>query len=165
MSCAQKMVSAKSANGKGATPAFGWRSPHETHATQSLSRRRALSRSVAARRGLSSRGAAGRAPARRRRDRIRGEEGKPRSRSPTHGWRAGNATEVNVRKTDQEKEDKNAKRMRRRALNDAFRTTFRGGRVVVTSGVNALADAVQRVVFRKIRDFDAFDDENDPWGE
>ena len=55
--------------------------------------------------------------------------------------------------TDKEKEDKNAKRVRRRALNDAFRTTFRGGRVVMTSGVNALADAVQRVVFRKTPGF------------
>src|SRR5208337_1622458 len=71
----------------------------------------------------------------------------------------------NVSETDKEKEDKNAKRVRRRALNDAFRTTFRGGRVVMTAGVNALADAVQRVVFRKIQAFDAFDDENDPWGE
>ena len=44
-------------------------------------------------------------------------------------------------------------------------TTFRGGRVVMTAGVNALADAVQWVVFRKIQAFDAFDDENDPWGE
>ena len=47
-----------------------------------MSRRCALSRSVAARRGLSSRAAAGRAPPRQRRDRIREEEGKPRSRSP-----------------------------------------------------------------------------------
>ena len=65
--------------------------------------------------------------------------------------------------SETDKEDKNAKRAKRRALNDAFRKTFRGGRVMMTSGVNALADAVQRVVFRKIRDFDAFDDERDPW--
>jgi len=36
---------------------------------------------------------------------------------------------------------------------------------VMTAGVNALADAVQRMVFTKIQEFDAFDDENDPWGE
>ena len=70
-----------------------------------------------------------------------------------------------MRKTDTEKEDKNAKRAKIRALNDAFRKTFRGGRVMMTAGVNALADAVQRVVFQKIQAFDAFDDENDPWGK
>ncbi len=68
-----------------------------------------------------------------------------------------------MRKTD--KEDKNARRAKIRALNDAFRKTFRGGRVVMTAGVAALTDAVQRVVFQKIQEFDAFDDENDPWGE
>ena len=68
-----------------------------------------------------------------------------------------------MRKTD--KEDKNARRAKIRALNDAFRKMFRGGRVVMTAGVAALADAVHRVVFQKIQEFDAFDDENDPWGE
>ena len=67
--------------------------------------------------------------------------------------------------TDKEKEDRNAKRAKIRALNDAFRKTFRGGRVMMTAGVNALADAVQRAVFQKIQAFDAFDDENDPWGQ
>jgi Protein of unknown function (DUF3768) len=70
-----------------------------------------------------------------------------------------------VRKIDTEKEDKSAKRAKIRALNDAFRKSFRGGRVMMTAGVNALADAVQRAVFQKIQEFDAFDDENDPWGE
>ena len=43
-----------------------------------------------------------------------------------------------MRKTDTEKEDKDAKRAKIRALNDAFRKTFRGGRVMMTAGVNAL---------------------------
>ena len=68
-----------------------------------------------------------------------------------------------MRKTDKEKEDNGAKRAKIRALNDAFRTTFRGGRIMMTTGVNTLADAAQRAVFQKIRDFDAFDDERDPW--
>ena len=102
------------------------------------------SRPVQAGRGRSS-------PVRRRRDRIRAEEGKPRPRSPAHGWRAGNATEVSVSETDKEKEDKNAKRVRRRALNDAFRKTFRGGRVVMTSGVNALAESITGHAFWKMK--------------
>ena len=70
-----------------------------------------------------------------------------------------------MHKSDTEKEDKAAKRAKRRALNDVFRKTFRGGRVMMTAGVNTLADAAQRAVFQKIQAFDAFDDENDPWGE
>ena len=48
-------------------------------------------------------------------------------------------------------------------MNDDFRRTFRGGRVMITAGVNALTHAVQQAVFQKIRAFDAFDDERDPW--
>ena len=70
-----------------------------------------------------------------------------------------------MRKTDKEKEDKGAKRAKIRALNDAFRKTFRGGRVMMTAGVNALTHTVQRAVFQKIQAFDAFDDERDPWGK
>jgi hypothetical protein len=70
-----------------------------------------------------------------------------------------------VSETEKEKEDNNAKRARRRALNDAFRKTFRGGRVVMTAGVAALPAKTQLAVFRKIQEFDAFDDENDPWGQ
>ena len=125
--------------------------------------RRALSRSVAAGRDMSRPGAAGRALTRQRRDRIKRGEGKPRSRSPAHGWRAGNATEVEVRKTDRGKEDEVAKRAKIRALNDDFRRTFRGGRVMITAGVNALTHTVQRAVFQKIQAFEAFDDERDPW--
>ena len=43
-----------------------------------------------------------------------------------------------MRKTDTGKEDNGAKRAKIRALNDAFRTTFRGGRVMMTAGVNTL---------------------------
>ena len=56
-----------------------------------------------------------------------------------------------------------AKRAKMRALNDDFRRTFRGGRVMITAGVNALTHTVQRAVFQKIQAFDAFDDERDPW--
>ena len=89
----------------------------------------------------------------------------PRSRSPASEWFAGNATEVAVRKTGREKEDKSAKRAKIRALNDAFRKSFRGGRVMMTAGVAALEATVRNAVVEKIRSFDAFDDDNDPWGE
>ena len=70
-----------------------------------------------------------------------------------------------MRKTDRKKEDKNAKRAKIRALNDAFRKTFWGGRVMMTAGVAALEAPVRNAVVEKIQAFDAFDDDNDPWGE
>ncbi len=52
-----------------------------------------------------------------------------------------------------------------RGLNDRFRATFVGGLVVVTESVNALdADAMRRLLV-KVRTFDAFTPENDPYGE
>ena len=70
-----------------------------------------------------------------------------------------------MRKTDTGKEDKAAKRAKIRVLNDAFRKTFRGGRAMMTAGVAALPAKTKQEVFQKIQAFDAFDDENDPWGE
>jgi hypothetical protein len=51
------------------------------------------------------------------------------------------------------------------ALNDAFRTTFRGGRVVMTQGVNALSEVEKVRLFRSVREFNNFELENDPYGE
>lgn len=62
-------------------------------------------------------------------------------------------------------EQEAARRTSIRALNDAFRQTFRGGRVMMTAGVAALAPEAQRAVARKIQAFDAFDAGNDPWDE
>jgi major membrane immunogen (membrane-anchored lipoprotein) len=70
-----------------------------------------------------------------------------------------------VHKTGREKEDKSAKRTKIRALNDAFRKSFRGGRIMMTAGVAAIEATVRNAVVEKIRSFDAFDDDNDPWGE
>ena len=70
-----------------------------------------------------------------------------------------------VRNDDRESEDRNARRTKIRALNDAFRKTFWGGRVMMTAGVAALENPVRNVVVEKIKAFDAFDDDNDPWGE
>jgi hypothetical protein len=80
--------------------------------------------------------------------------------------RAGNATEVKMTKVDKNTGDENAAyRVKVRALNDAFRTSFAGGQVVMTSGVAALADETREAVTGKIKAFDAFDKDNDPWDE
>src|SRR5271165_532935 len=58
-----------------------------------------------------------------------------------------------------------AKTARIRELNDAFRSTFAGGKVVMTSGVDALPDMVKATALQKAATFDAFTDDNDPYGE
>ena len=70
-----------------------------------------------------------------------------------------------MRKRGRENEDRSAKRTRIRTLNDAFRKTFWGGRVVMTAGVAALDCSMRNAVVEKIKAFDAFDDGNDPWGK
>ena len=50
-------------------------------------------------------------------------------------------------------------------LNDAFRQSFTGGRVVLTAGVGALPDRVRAEVITAVRAFDRFDADNDPYGE
>jgi hypothetical protein len=52
-----------------------------------------------------------------------------------------------------------------RALNDAFRTTMTGGRVVMTAGVDALPNDVKAMVIRKVATFSDFTPDNDPHGE
>lgn len=52
-----------------------------------------------------------------------------------------------------------------RALNDAFRTSFTGGRVVITSGVDALPSDVKAMAIRKVATFSNFTPDNDPRGE
>ena len=52
-----------------------------------------------------------------------------------------------------------------RALNDALRTTFTGGRVVVTAGVSALSKELLTRVIGIVRAFNAFTADNDPHGE
>jgi hypothetical protein len=51
-----------------------------------------------------------------------------------------------------------------RDLNDAFRRTFRGGRIMLTSGVEALPNLRGRLLF-KVSRFSDFTADNDPYGE
>ena len=52
-----------------------------------------------------------------------------------------------------------------RELNDAFRQTLTGGRVVTTAGFGGLPDRVRGAVIAAVRAFDRFDGDNDPYGE
>lgn len=51
------------------------------------------------------------------------------------------------------------------ALNDAFRRTFAGGKVLMTSGVAALDAALLEQIVNAVRTFDRFKDGDDPYGE
>ena len=50
-------------------------------------------------------------------------------------------------------------------LNDAFRRAFCGGRVVMTSGVDALPDCVKAAALQMVADFSDFSEGDDPYGE
>jgi hypothetical protein len=50
-------------------------------------------------------------------------------------------------------------------LNDAFRTTFKGGMVVMTASVTELPDCVRAHALLEVARFDKFADDNDPYGE
>jgi hypothetical protein len=52
-----------------------------------------------------------------------------------------------------------------RELNDAFRTTFHGGRVMLTSGFNALPTVLKAQAIDRVRTFSEFKAENDPYDE
>ena len=51
------------------------------------------------------------------------------------------------------------------ALNDRFRQTFWGGKVMMTQGVQELSDDLQAKLFRAVSEFDDFTDDNDPHRE
>ena len=52
-----------------------------------------------------------------------------------------------------------------RELNDAFRKTFSGGKVVMTASVTDLPDMVRANALLEVTRFDAFSSDNDPHGE
>jgi len=52
-----------------------------------------------------------------------------------------------------------------RRLNDQFRKSGRGGRVVVTAGIKSLGMKAIILIMEKVKNFDAFNHDNDPYGE
>ncbi|KZC03464.1 hypothetical protein AU375_00267 [Methylobacterium radiotolerans] len=50
-------------------------------------------------------------------------------------------------------------------LNDAFRASFTGGRVLVTPGISALSEFEQCMILGAVHRFDSFSPDNDPHGE
>lgn len=62
-------------------------------------------------------------------------------------------------------EAETVRRDRIRALNDDFRSTFVGGRVVVTAGVRNLPLDVNARVLQAVQSFSEFTEGNDPYGE
>jgi len=52
-----------------------------------------------------------------------------------------------------------------RELNDRFRTTMTGGRVLMTAGVNALPSEVKAAVIQRVTTFSDFTADNDPHEE
>ena len=50
-------------------------------------------------------------------------------------------------------------------LNDQFRTTFIGGKVMTTQGIEALTPDQKMTILTKVRQFDDFTEDNDPYGE
>ena len=59
--------------------------------------------------------------------------------------------------------DANTERIRE--LNDAFRKSFTGGKVVMTASVAALPDMVRANALVEVARFDRFTPDNDPHGE
>lgn len=59
----------------------------------------------------------------------------------------------------------NEKTMRIRDLNDTFRRTLTGGRLLITVGVSAMGPAHVAALLDKLREFEQFDEANDPYGE
>lgn len=61
--------------------------------------------------------------------------------------------------------DSNERTAKIASLNDAFRTTLTGGRVMMTRGVTTLDRQAQADILRAVKAFSAFTPDNDPHGE
>lgn len=66
-------------------------------------------------------------------------------------------------KFPEQDENLDAETLAIRKLNDHMRTSFSGGRIVMTQGVQALADEAIMRVFKTVQEFDDFTPDNDPY--
>lgn len=57
------------------------------------------------------------------------------------------------------------KTLRIRTLNDTFRTTFMGGRILITQGIQALGMDSAQTIMDKIKAYNSFTPDDDPYGE
>jgi hypothetical protein len=57
------------------------------------------------------------------------------------------------------------KTMRIRELNDALRGTLKGGRIMMTRGVESLGPLILGPLIYQLRTYDRFEEGNDPYGE
>lgn len=62
-------------------------------------------------------------------------------------------------------ENEREKTMKIRFLNDRFRQTFNGGKVLMTSGVSELPLSEQITLMNLVRTFNEFNGNNNPYGE
>ena len=70
-----------------------------------------------------------------------------------------------VQGTESTKPDAQISAARIQHLNDALRTSGRGGRIVVTAGIAALPPEQGATILAAVAGFDAFTADNDPYGE
>jgi hypothetical protein len=82
----------------------------------------------------------------------------PAHRRRVFCWDATAAESPMTGKTDQSS-------TRVRALNDELRRFRRGGRIMITPGIQALGDGAVARVLTAVAAFDAFTNDNDPYGE
>lgn len=50
-------------------------------------------------------------------------------------------------------------------LNDQFRSTFTGGQVFMTRGIEALDERTRAEIIAAVMEYESFDEDNDPYGE
>lgn len=67
--------------------------------------------------------------------------------------------------TDENERHFDEKTLKIQVLNDRFRRTFNGGKVLMTSGVSELHLPQQITLMNLVRTFDDFSEDNDPYGE
>lgn len=72
---------------------------------------------------------------------------------------------LNIREWSDDMIDDPASSAKVRQLNDQLRQTLTGGTVVMTAGIMALSPDKQAEVIAKVKDFDVFTPDNDPWDE